>query len=153
MAVRQDRGRWVVEFMQGGKRVFRRCPAGVTKAQAQELETRLRRERFNRDELGHKEDLSLQGAIGLWLQDNKRKNQKQAVSEAKQWEPFLPKRLLREAPEVAAEAVRGWTALKLATSTGYSASKRRWGTGTDAADMKAARTGRKGMVAKASTIN
>jgi hypothetical protein len=95
MAIRQDRGRWVVEFQQGGKRVFRRCAPGVTKAQAQELETKLRRERFDRDELGHKEDLTLQGAIGLWLQENKRKNQRQAASEAKQWEPWIKGKLLK----------------------------------------------------------
>lgn len=110
MAVRQDRGRWVVEFMQGRKRVFRRLPAGVSQAQAKALETKLRREIFDRVELGRTEALTLEEAIGRWLLDNHRKNRRQAASEAKQWQPFVSGRRLVEAPEVAAEAVRKWRA-------------------------------------------
>lgn len=108
MAVRQDRGRYVCEFQQGGRRIFKRLPAAVTKAQAQEWETRARRRLFDRDELGHTEELTLAGAIGLWLLDNRRKNQRQATSEARQWEPFVGDRTLRQAPEAADEAIKAW---------------------------------------------
>jgi integrase len=125
MSVRQDRGRWTVEFQQGGVRVFKRLPAGITKAQAQEWETRERRAIFDRDELGHKEDLTLAGAIGLWLQNTHRKNHKQAVSEAKQWEPWVGGKLLKDAPEVAEEAVREWTKPRLISTTVAATAKAR----------------------------
>ena len=108
MAVRQDRGRYCVEFQQGGKRIFKRLPSGVTQAQAREWETRARRQLFDRDELGHADELTLAGAIGLWLLENRRKNQRQAKSEARQWEPFVAGRLLRQAPEAADEAIEAW---------------------------------------------
>lgn len=107
MAIRKKADRFVLEFQQRGVRVFRRLPPGVTKAQAQEYETKLRREIFD-GELGKREDLTLPAAIGLWLQNNRRKNQRQAESEARQWEPFVAGRYLREAPEVAQEAVAEW---------------------------------------------
>ena len=107
MAIRKKADRFVLEFQQRGVRVFRRLPPGVTKAQAQEYETKLRREIFD-GELGKREDLTLPAAIGLWLQNNRRKNQRQAESEARQWEPFVAGRLLREAPEVAQEAIATW---------------------------------------------
>ena len=107
MAIRKKADRFVLEFQQRGVRVFRRLPPGVTKAQAQEYETKLRREIFD-GELGKREELTLPAAIGLWLQNNRRKNQRQAESEARQWEPFVAGRLLREAPEVAQEAIATW---------------------------------------------
>ena len=124
MAVREGRkpGQWVVEFTQRGERVFRRLPQGITKAQAREYETKIRRELFD-GTLGHKDELTLPGAIGLWLQSNRRKNQRQAVSEARQWEPFVSGRLLREAPEVAQEAVAVWTAQTASARTGRYASR------------------------------
>ena len=119
MAIRKSRGRLVVEFQQGGERVFRRLPPGITQAQARELETKLRREIFDRGPLSHQDEITLPAAIGLWLQSNRRKNQRQAVSEARQWEPFVGGKLLREAPEVAQEAVGRWkiAASRLQTSS------------------------------------
>lgn len=108
MAVRTDRGRYVVEFMQGGSRVFRRLPPGVTKGQAQELETKLRRELFEAGPLGKRPDLTLPAAIGLWLEHNRRKNQRKAESEARQWEEWVKGKLLKDAPEVAQAAIHAW---------------------------------------------
>lgn len=110
MPVRYDRERqrWAVEFEQNGIRVHRRLPKGCTRAQAETLEGKLRREIFDRETLDKTPDLTIGDAIDLWLHDNRRKNQRQAQSEAKQWEPWRGK-LLKDAPEVAAEAVRGWT--------------------------------------------
>lgn len=106
MAVRQGRpGRYVVEFQTRGQRVFERLPPGVTKAQAQERETQLRRQIFD-GVLGRRE-ITIAEAIGTWLLAGRRKNPRQAESEARQWEPWAG-RLLREAPEVAGEAVRTW---------------------------------------------
>jgi integrase len=87
-------------------------PPGITKAQAQELETKLRRDLFDGAALGRRDEITLPGAIGLWLQSNRRKNQRQAASEARQWEPFVRGRMLREAPEVARSALTTWRAGK-----------------------------------------
>jgi integrase len=121
MGVRKSRERYVVEFEQAGIRVFRRCPAGITKTQAEALETKLRRELFDRDRLGKKADLTIQKAIELWLANNHRKNQKQALSEAKQWQPWHP-RPLSQAPEAATEALAEWLSKRRSEPTSASPS-------------------------------
>lgn len=108
MAIRQSRGRWCVEFQQRGERIFRRLPPGITKAQAQDYETKLRRGIFDGEQLGKKPDITLTDAIGRWLLENQRKNQRKAKSEAKQWESFVKGKMLRQAPEVAQAAVIAW---------------------------------------------
>lgn len=110
MAVRPGRkpGLWVVEFEQDGRRVHKRLPAGVTKKDAERYQAALKREIFLREKLGDKPDLTLPKAIELWLSENRRKNQKQALSEAKQWADWAHGKLLRQAPEVAQEALRAW---------------------------------------------
>jgi Site-specific recombinase XerD len=119
MAIRYSNGKYLCEFQQGGVRILRRLPAGITQAQAKEYETKLRRELFDRDKLGKKPDLTLTDAIGRWLLDNDRKNKKKAQSEAKQWEPWVRGKLLRQAPEVAQSATTAWTQLSdSAPSTG-----------------------------------
>jgi hypothetical protein len=107
MATRYDRNRqqWITEFEQTGIRVYRRHPPGIGKPQAEAWEVKRRREIYDRVDLDRKPDLTIGDAIDLWLQDNRRKNQKQALSEAKQWEPWRG-RLLKDAPEVAAGAAR-----------------------------------------------
>jgi integrase len=119
MATRYDRDRqqWVTEFEQTGIRVYRRHPRGIGKPQAEAWEVKRRREIYDRVDLDRKPDLTIGDAIDLWLQDNRRKNQKQALSEAKQWEPWRG-RLLKDAPEVAVMAVRQWSAPRLVTAGG-----------------------------------
>jgi integrase len=110
MAIRQSRGQYVVEFQQRGQRIFRRLPPGITKAQAQEYETKLRRGIFDIDQLGKKPELTLPEAIGRWLQDNDRKNKRKAESEARQWQEHVAGKMLRQAPEVAQGAISTWIA-------------------------------------------
>jgi integrase len=69
MPVKQEDGRWVVEFQLRGIRVHRRCPKVATRAQARELETRLRREIFEARDLGRPPPVALAGAIELWLRE------------------------------------------------------------------------------------
>jgi integrase len=116
MATRYDRERqqWVTEFEQTGIRVYRRHPKGIGKPQAEAWEVKRRREIYDRVDLEKKPELTIGEAIAQWLHENKRKNQRQAVSEAKQWEPFVGGKLLRDAPEVAAEATKQWTRLRVA---------------------------------------
>lgn len=138
MAVRFDQGRkrWLVEFEQNGVRVFRRLPKGCARSQAESLEGQLRREIFDHEVLDRKPELTIGEAIDLWLGDNRRKNQRKAQSEARQWEPWRGK-LLRDAPDVAAEAVRQWAKLRSVR-------------GVAASDGSSATTPR---IAKPSTIN
>lgn len=112
-----ERRQWYSEFMQGGIRIFRRMPRGVTKAQAEEWEVKRRRELFEAGPLGNRPDVTLPAAIGLWLEQHHRKNRKKALSEAKQWEPFVRGKLLKDAPEVAQAAVKSWRHSARAGST------------------------------------
>lgn len=84
MAVRRIKDQFVVEFEQGGRRVFRRLPRGATKAQATELETRLRRKLVDQQLLGRLPDVPIERAINAWLAEavKGRKSEKATKSHA-----------------------------------------------------------------------
>src|SRR6185369_1911629 len=71
MAVRKNGDRWIVEFMFRGERIFRRLPAGRTKADAQALESRLRGQIFDAVDLGKLPDPLLGKLIDEWLETTK----------------------------------------------------------------------------------
>ena len=145
MAIRRGRepGSYVVEFTERGERVFRRLPKATTLAQAKAYETKLRREIFDRVGLGRRPEVTLAEAIGSWLGSNRRKNQRQAVSEARQWEPFVSGRLLREAPEVAQEALTAWAGSasirKLARKTISATGPHEWPSGSGGSKLSTVR--------------
>jgi integrase len=147
MATRYDRNRqqWITEFEQTGIRVYRRHPPGIGKPQAEAWEVKRRREIYDRVDLDRKPDLTIGDAIDLWLQDNRRKNQKQALSEAKQWEPWRG-RLLKDAPEVATAAVKQWSSLRPVTPAGI-------GTSTASSTPRANSRRGSGLPSKPSTVN
>jgi integrase len=64
---KRGRKRYSVEFEQRGNRVFRRLPAGATKEQAAQLETRLKHELIDQAVLGKRPNVTLKAAIGSWL--------------------------------------------------------------------------------------
>ncbi len=66
---KDKRGRYHVQFMQGGRRIHRVCPPNTTKAQATEWETKLRGEVFRVDKLGGVPEYSLQQAIDRYLDE------------------------------------------------------------------------------------
>ena len=84
MAVRKVNGRWLVEFMQGGHRVFKRLPEGATRADATQYETKLRREIFDQATLGKRPQISLEYAIKEWLREvnSGRKSERASESHA-----------------------------------------------------------------------
>lgn len=86
MAVRRVGGRWVVEFMQSGHRVFKRLPPEATRADANDYETRLRREIFDQATLGKRPEISLEYAIRQWLKEVNagRKSERATESHANQ---------------------------------------------------------------------
>lgn len=110
MAIKPGRapGSRVVEFEQGGIRVFRRMPRGTTLQQAREYETKLRRDIFDETALGRREELTLPAAFGYWLAENRRKSPKSAATEARQWAEYIEGRRVSEAPEIAEKAILAW---------------------------------------------
>ena len=59
---KDSRGRYTVDFRAQGRRIFRRCPEGATKAQALAYEARLRADLWNQ-KLGRSSGVSLASAI------------------------------------------------------------------------------------------
>lgn len=105
------RTRYMVEFVQKGQRVLRRCPPGVGRAEAQELETTLRREIFAAVDLGHKPEISLEEAIIRWLRDTlaHKKDQKKPRQNAMLLAPFVAGKSLRQVTDAAQEAIAAWS--------------------------------------------
>lgn len=111
MAVRKDaRGRWTVEFQASGKRVFRRLPAIATKEDAKQLESRLRREIFERGVLGRADEPSLAAAIQLWVERTAagRKDPRSPEQNAAHLRDYVGTRMLREVGDAAAAAIQAW---------------------------------------------
>jgi integrase len=69
LAVRKSGGRYTIEFESRGHRVFRRLPAGATKAQAEEYELKLRRELIDQIHLGKKPIVALDFAVKSWFEE------------------------------------------------------------------------------------
>lgn len=112
MAVRRLKdGRYAVEFEQAGERVFRRCPKGVRKEDAEQYEATLRRALFRRQALGEQPVVPLAAAIELWLKETTadKRDQKKPRQNAILLAEFIGNRTLEESPAVAQAAVLAWT--------------------------------------------
>lgn len=108
MPVYQDkRGRYHVEFMQGGRRVHRVCPPYTTKAQAKEWETKLRGEVFRVDKLGGLPEYSLQQAIDRYLDEYPGKDAERTRGKAGTLTPFVKDARLGDVVGVAQAVVEG----------------------------------------------
>jgi integrase len=120
VAIRRQGEQWVVEFQQAGIRVFRRLPAAATKAQAQELETKLRREIIDQVTLGHTPELTLEKAVDLWLHDtlSRKKDQRMPAANAEYLRPFLAGRSVQEAADAARDARQRWMSSASCTKRG-----------------------------------
>lgn len=110
MAVRRIGERFAVEFQQAGERVFRRCPPGITKAEASQYETELRRSLFRRASLGERPIVPLATAIELWLTEAKR-NQKKPRQNALLLAEFVGNKALEQASDAAQAAVQAWSGI------------------------------------------
>lgn len=112
MAIRKLKsGRFAIELQQHGRRIFRRLPPLATRADALAYETKIRRDLFAAERLGIKPEIDLGAAIQLWLENVAvhQKDAHRAKLRSKQWAQWVKDRTLREAPEVAKEAVKEWT--------------------------------------------
>lgn len=120
MAVRKLQGRYTVEFELRGHRIFRRLPSGATKAQAEELELKLRRELIDQSVLGKAPKVSLHYCIGQWRDAKVREGDRETRSKAKLVLEGIEKLKLKDAPlqevqSVAGELIDLWGGLAPAT--------------------------------------
>ena len=118
MAVRRIGDRFAIEFQQAGRRIFRRCPPGITKQEASQFEVELRRAAFRQDKLGERRVVLLAAAIELWLAETTatKRDQKKPRQNALLLAPYVADKSLEQAPDAAQEAVNAWGAT-LASST------------------------------------
>ena len=118
MAIRKVDGRWRVEFQQAGRRVFRRLPEIATKADAQALESTLRREILERRITGDGEP-PLAGVIEGWLRATAagRKDRRSPRQNARHLAPFVGQRPVSEVGDAARAAVEAWHASGIAPAT------------------------------------
>lgn len=110
MAVRKLSGRYVVEFESRGHRIFRRLPTGATKAQAEELELKLRRELIDQAVLGKAPSVTLYYAVKAWdseVVEKRQKSRREARSKVNLVLAGLEEAKLLQAPiQAAQEAAR-----------------------------------------------
>jgi integrase len=116
MAVRKSGDRWIVEFMFRGDRVFIRLPAGTTKADAHQVESKRRRQIFDAVDLGKLPDPLLTKVIDEWLETKVKgsKAEKQTRSHANMVRGSI-EGLSLSAVQSAAERVRASAVLSTAT--------------------------------------
>lgn len=100
----KGRRRYAVEFELKGARIFRRLPAGASKAQATEFETRLRGEAID-GLIGRYPNVTIGAAIRAWLAEvaEGRKSAKQTKAHAESVIRASEGRLLEEVSDVADE--------------------------------------------------
>jgi integrase len=108
---RLKNGRYVVELQQSGQRIYRRLHPTATRADGLALEAKVRRDIFTTAKLGIKPEVPLSAAIQLWLESVAvhQKDAHRAKLRSKAWAKFEEGRTLRDAPEVAQQALSEWS--------------------------------------------
>jgi integrase len=108
---RLKNGRYVVELQQSGQRIYRRLHPTATRADGLALEAKVRRDIFTTAKLGIKPEIPLSAAIQLWLESVAvhQKDAHRAKLRSKAWAKFEDGRTLRDAPEVAQQALSEWS--------------------------------------------
>jgi integrase len=96
-------GRHRIEFQQAGIRVHRRLPEGVTRAEAEALATKLKRDLFTSGSLGVSPAVPLPAAIQLWLTDkvSGQKAYDKTKGHARALLAFVVNKTLADIPDVA----------------------------------------------------
>lgn len=99
------KGRYEIQFSQGGRRVHRVLPEGTTRKQAKKQELKLRKEAYSADELGELPDYTIGEGIMRYLNEYQGKAKRQTGEHAKALKPFVKGRGLAEIVSVS-ERVR-----------------------------------------------
>lgn len=108
MPVYKDvRGRYAVDFRAQGRRIFRRCPQGATKAQALAYEARLRADLWNQ-KLGKSSGVSLASALQHHINTSIKGTRSEGKAESSVYRlmEFAAGKRIEQAPEAAAEFVK-----------------------------------------------
>ena len=103
MPVYKDaRGRYTVDFRAQGRRIFRRCPAGATKAQAATYEAKLRTDLWHQ-RLGKGPSISLASALQNHIQKSIKGSRSEGRAEASVYRlmDYVKDKRLEQAPEAA----------------------------------------------------
>lgn len=118
MAVRKRGGSWEVRLEIGGREISRSLGAGSTKADARELETRIKRDVVD-GKVGRAPKRTISEAIERWL-DGEAKGHKDARGDdtrTRMWLEYIQGEPLSNAVAVAAKASDAWIAAGLAPGT------------------------------------
>lgn len=108
---KDSRGRYTVDFRAQGRRVFRRCPEGSTKAQAAAYEARLRADLWSQ-KLGKSSGVSLASALQHHIDTSIKGTRSEGKAESSVYRlmEFAADKRVEQAPEAAVafvEAMRG----------------------------------------------
>lgn len=117
MPIRKRGNTWQVSVSFAGRRIRISAGKGTTREQAQELETKIRRD-ILADKLGKKPKKQISEALSYWLEgERKTLRAGDYENKIKHLIPFMQGRHLEEAPDVAAKATRAWLAQGLKPAT------------------------------------
>jgi integrase len=96
-------GRHTIEFQLRGRRIHQRLPAGVTRAEAEARQAKLKHDIFAARDLGVKPTVPLPAAIQLWLEEKVThdKAAKQTRSHARALVSFVVGKSVADIPDVA----------------------------------------------------
>jgi integrase len=94
------KGRYEIQFSQGGRRVHRVLPEGTTRKQALKKELALKQAVFRADELGELPDYTIGEGIMRYLNEYQGKAKKQTESHAAALEPHVKGRTLSDLSNV-----------------------------------------------------
>lgn len=104
---RNKKGQYEIQFSQGGRRIHRVLPKGISYQQAREKETKLRSEVFNADELGRVPDYTIGEGIMRYLSEYQGKAKRQTENHAKALQAYVSGRGMDDMSEVAGAVRNG----------------------------------------------
>ena len=104
---RDKRGRYCVDFTTSGRRIFRRCPKGATKAQAIAYESKLRGDLWQQKLTGAAPAVPLAAALQHYIDTSIKGSRSEGKAESAVYrlEPFCRNRSITSAAECATEFV------------------------------------------------
>jgi integrase len=118
MPIRKRGTTWVVDVHLGGQRVVRSAGRGATRAEARELEAKIRRD-LHAIRVGRAPERTIEQALARWLKGDARAlgSYRKFLSHANALRPYIFRRPLTQAPDVAEEVKRAMLAEGLSNAT------------------------------------
>jgi integrase len=118
MPIRKRGATWYVDVHLGGQRVVRSAGRGATRAEARELEAKIRRD-LHAIRVGRAPERTIEQALARWLKGDARalRSYRKILSHANALRPYIFRRPLTRAPDVAEEVKRAMLAEGLSNAT------------------------------------